>query len=136
MCLLAANPLVHEIGVEAVAQGHAGNLGTRLGALIDDLGLAGFGIGAALAWHRRSSTRGLKWCPPKTGGHHAASWKNRGGVLGRRLLPSYLRAMPAARAAWPIGSAPSACDNLYYLKTRSIFGFCPICDILYFVEAC
>ncbi|MCT0935521.1 hypothetical protein N0647_31710, partial [Pseudomonas aeruginosa] len=25
------------------------------------------------------------WCPPKTGGHHAASWKNRGGVLARRL---------------------------------------------------
>lgn len=48
--------------------------------LIDDLGLEGFGIGASLAWHRRSSTRGLKWCPPKTGGRHATSWRNRGGV--------------------------------------------------------
>ncbi|WP_350353668.1 HlyD family secretion protein [Pseudomonas aeruginosa] len=38
-----------------------------------------------MAWHGRSSARGLKWCPPKTGGHHAASWKNRGGVLARRL---------------------------------------------------
>ncbi|MFL4217836.1 DUF3274 domain-containing protein, partial [Pseudomonas aeruginosa] len=28
------------------------------------------------------------WCPPKTGGHHAASWRNRGGVLAGRLLPS------------------------------------------------
>ncbi|MBW6126406.1 single-stranded DNA-binding protein, partial [Pseudomonas aeruginosa] len=42
-------------------------------------------IGAALAWHGRSSARGLKWCPPKTGGHHAASRRDRGGVLARRL---------------------------------------------------
>lgn len=49
LCLLAANPLVHEIGVEAVAQGRAGNRGAGLGTLIDDLGLEGFGIGVALA---------------------------------------------------------------------------------------
>nr|WP_272468137.1 1,6-anhydro-N-acetylmuramyl-L-alanine amidase AmpD [Pseudomonas aeruginosa] len=27
----------------------------------------------------------MKWCPPKTGGHHAASRRDRGGVLARRL---------------------------------------------------
>ncbi|MCY1294952.1 hypothetical protein D9M70_442710 [compost metagenome] len=74
-----------------MAQGHAGNRGTGLGALLDDLGLEGFGIGTALAWHGRSSARGLKWCPPKTGGHHAATWRNRGGVLPGRLLWSRIK---------------------------------------------
>lgn len=44
LCLLATNPLVHEIGIEALAQSHAGNRGTRQSALIDELGLEGFGI--------------------------------------------------------------------------------------------
>src|SRR5690606_28972421 len=90
----------HEIGVEAVAQGHAGNRGAGLGTLLDDLGLERFGIGAALAWHGRSSARGLKWCPPKTGGHHAASWKNRGGVLARRLRRSGVSYRSLTRI-WP-----------------------------------
>ena len=42
-----------EVRVEAVAQRNAGNRGPGLGALLNDLGLEGFGVGTALWLHER-----------------------------------------------------------------------------------
>lgn len=52
---LQPNPLVDEVGVEAVAQRDIGNRGPRLGALLNDLGLERPGIGATLWLHERPS---------------------------------------------------------------------------------
>ena len=49
------NPFVDEVCVEAVAQRNAGNRGPGLGALLNNLGLEGFGVGTALWLHERPS---------------------------------------------------------------------------------
>lgn len=42
-----------EVCVEAAAQRNAGNRGPGLGALLNNLGLEGFGVGTALWLHER-----------------------------------------------------------------------------------
>ncbi|WP_219726487.1 hypothetical protein, partial [Stutzerimonas stutzeri] len=39
---------------------------------------------------RNPPESGLKWCPPKIGGHHAVIWKKRGDGFGGRLRFSIL----------------------------------------------
>lgn len=46
-----SNPFVDEVGVEAMAEGDAGNRSAGLGTLLNDLGLEGFGIGTACWLH-------------------------------------------------------------------------------------
>ena len=48
-----AYPFMHEVDIEAVAQGDVGDGGAGLGALLNDLGLEGFGVGTALWLHER-----------------------------------------------------------------------------------
>ena len=43
-----SDPFMDEVCVEAVAQRNAGNRGPGLGALLNNLGLEGFGVGTAL----------------------------------------------------------------------------------------
>lgn len=52
---LQPNPLVDEVRVEAVVERDAGNRGSGLGALLNDLGLERPGIGTALWLHERPS---------------------------------------------------------------------------------
>lgn len=49
-----SNPLVKEVGIEALAQGDICNGGTRFGVLLDDLGFEGFAIGTTLRRHEKS----------------------------------------------------------------------------------
>ncbi|MNN75281.1 hypothetical protein D3C81_1915730 [compost metagenome] len=46
-----------EVGIEVVGQGDIGNRGVRLGALGNDLGFEGLGIGTAFLWHGRPLKR-------------------------------------------------------------------------------
>ena len=50
---LQPNPFVDEVRVEAVVERDAGNRGSGLGALLNDLGLERPGIGTALWLHER-----------------------------------------------------------------------------------
>ena len=50
-----AYPFMHEVGVEAVAQGDVGDGGAGLGALLNDLGFKGFAVGTALKVHGESA---------------------------------------------------------------------------------
>lgn len=49
------NPLVKEVGVEAVAQGDICDGGARFGALLNDLGFEGLTVGTALRGHEKSA---------------------------------------------------------------------------------
>lgn len=48
---LQPNPFVDEVCVEAMAERDAGNRSAWLGALLNDLGFEGFGIGTACWLH-------------------------------------------------------------------------------------
>ncbi len=50
---LHSNPFMDEVRVETVAQRNAGNRGSGLGALLNDLGFEGLGVGTALWRHER-----------------------------------------------------------------------------------
>lgn len=46
---------MHEVGVEAVAQGDVGDGGAVIRALLNELGFEGFAVGTALRVHEESA---------------------------------------------------------------------------------
>ena len=55
---LHSNPFMDEVRVETVAQCDIGNRGSGLGTFVNDLGLEGFGVGAALWLHEKTRLKG------------------------------------------------------------------------------
>lgn len=53
-----SNPFMDEVRVETVAQCDIGNRGSGLGTFVNDLGLEGFGVGAALWLHEKTRLKG------------------------------------------------------------------------------
>lgn len=76
---------MNEICVEAVAQRDAGNRGTGVDALLNDLGLEGLGIGTAFLWHGRPLKKAKKGVHLNLGGHHRLKRRCQEGVLSGRL---------------------------------------------------
>ncbi len=50
-----AYPFMHEVGVEAVAQGDVGDGGVGFRALLNDPGFEGFAVGTTLRVHEESA---------------------------------------------------------------------------------
>ncbi len=53
--IVQPNPIVDEIGIEAVAQGYVGDGDARLRTLLNDLGFKRFAVGTALRVHGKSA---------------------------------------------------------------------------------